>query len=89
MENVEQTEKDSGVVLVANSIVKCYRAIVAKQQKNEDSAKEVESLKSLLATGGKLSSLLTCQSFVRLCDEGILNVAKVLALLMPMIPNAR
>lgn len=89
METIEQTEKDSGVVLIGNSIVKCYRAIVQKQQKNEDSTKELEALKNLLNTGGRTSGLLACQSFVRLCDGGVLKSERILALLMPLVHQSR
>lgn len=89
MENVEQTEKDSGVVLIGNSIIKCYRAIVQKLQKNEDSTKELETLKGLVVNGGKTSSLLATQTFVRLCDDGVLNSERILALLMPIVQTSR
>lgn len=88
MENVEQTEKDSGVVLIGNSIKKCFGAIVTKSEKNEDATKEIEALKNLIVSGGRTSSLLTCQTFVRLCDDGVLGSDRILALLLPMVQKS-
>lgn len=84
-----QEEKETGVLQIANSISKVCKVIKDKHKKSEDFAKELEQVKALIVSEGKISVTVGSQAIIRLYDESILTSDRVQSLLMPLLTNSR
>lgn len=88
-DQVEKSDYETGVIMLAHSTSKIYKVIKEKYKKKEDFSKELEQIQKQCAAGGKHSSLLAVQTIVRLCDESIITPDKVQTILLPLLTSSR
>lgn len=91
MEEFKSITPTTSVVKISACLEKIFRKIVESREKKiaEHNIKEIEFLKSQCKAENVQLGLMSCQTFVRLVEDGVLEANNVLPMLLSMLPNSR
>ncbi|XP_005181860.1 focadhesin [Musca domestica] len=90
MEEFKSITPTTSVVKISACLEKIFRKIVESREKKiaEHNIKEIEFLKSQCKAENVQLGLMSCQTFVRLVEDGVLEANNVLPMLLSMLPNS-
>ncbi|XP_030374124.1 focadhesin [Scaptodrosophila lebanonensis] len=90
MEEFNSVKANTSVVKLAACLEKIYNKIVEAKEKQlaEHQIKEIEFLKTQCKNEHMQLSLMSCQTLVRLVDEGVLDANSVQNTLLSLLPQA-
>lgn len=91
MDEFKTITATTSVVKISACLEKIYKKIVESRDKKiaEFNIREIEFLKTQCKTDNIQLCLMSCQTFVRLVDNGTLETTNVLTILMSLLPNSR
>lgn len=91
MEEFKSITPTTSVVKISACLEKIYKKIAESREKKvvEHNIKEIEFLKSQCKADNAQMGLMSCQTFVRLVEDGVLEASNVLPMLLSMLPNSR
>lgn len=91
MEEFKTITPTTSVVKISSCLEKIFKKIVESREKNvaEHNIKEIEFLKTQCKAESVQLSLMSCQTFVRLVEQGTLEPTSVLTMLISMLPNSK
>uniref|UniRef100_A0A1B0FPN6 DUF3730 domain-containing protein n=1 Tax=Glossina morsitans morsitans TaxID=37546 RepID=A0A1B0FPN6_GLOMM len=90
MDEFKTITATTSVVKISACLEKIYKKIVESRDKKiaEFNIREIEFLKTQCKTDNIQLCLMSCQTFVRLVDNGTLETTNVLTILMSLLPNS-
>lgn len=92
MDDIKSLSKTESTLLLSNALLKVLQSIetqVKKENVKETSVKEIDVLKEQCLSKNAKLSLLSCQMFFRLVENGVLQPGNVLTMFMSLISNTK
>lgn len=91
MEEFKTITPTTSVVKISSCLEKIFKKIVESREKKvaEHNIREIEFLKSQCKAENVQLGLMSCQTFVRLVEQGTLEATNVLTMLISILPNSK
>lgn len=91
MDEFESITNDTSVVKIADCLDKIYKKIVDLYEKKliEHHIKEIDFLKNQCKSEIVPLSVMSCQTFVRLVENGILDANNIISTFVSLLGNSR
>ena len=90
MEEIKLLSNRNNTIQIANALHKMYTLMKeSKSETKKDTTVEVDFLKANCKSENTQISLLSCQTFVLLVQDGVMEPAKVLSMFISMLPDSK
>ena len=92
MDEIKHLTDPENTLQIINALQKISKSIERQKSKTdfkESAVKEIDFLKEQCQSANVQLSLLSCQLFVHLVENGVLQPANILTMFISMLPNAR
>lgn len=88
---MEIQKSQTNIVTTIKFLKSIYQAICDGKNKglNDNNIKEIDVLKEQCCSGSSKLSVLACQTFVRLVDDGLLDGPQILTMFIAMLPSVK